>query len=374
MLIKAFEGVRGLAALMVAFFHLGSGPASLPVFKDGYLFVDLFFVLSGFVISSAYAGSIQTGADFARFIVRRFGRLFPLLVFSTVVFVLVWDSFIFVKHLAVAKGYGGSMTAGCHMAYMVPSPWEIISTLTMTHGLGFFDHLILNYVSWSISTEFYAYVLFAAVFLFLAGRVRLVVFAALVVIGYAGAVYGSLTALQCLDKGSCYNVHASSAFARCICTFSMGVLLYHWNLRHTVNAAALQAVSVAGLAAVFFAVARYPAAAFLAPIFFGVLVLSLCRDTGPLAALFMTRPFQTLGERSYSIYMLHPILAIYLAPVELRVQGVVLSTVVALVYGGLVVFLSGYTYRWIEAPTRAYFNRLAARTWSTSSITQPAST
>ena len=74
--LPALDGLRGLAVLGVVFFHSGA------MLKGGYLGVDLFFVLSGFLITSillaehARAGRIQLGA----FWVRRARRLFPALL------------------------------------------------------------------------------------------------------------------------------------------------------------------------------------------------------------------------------------------------------------------------------------------------------
>ena len=87
-LIKSLEGLRGTAALMVALHHLKIGESYIPLIKHGYLFVDLFFVLSGFVIVGAYGNRMQTWPQFFSFLVRRWGRLFPLLAFSTAAYVL----------------------------------------------------------------------------------------------------------------------------------------------------------------------------------------------------------------------------------------------------------------------------------------------
>jgi peptidoglycan/LPS O-acetylase OafA/YrhL len=48
-MIKNFESIRGIAALIVALYHLNIGAAFFPVIRNGHLLVDLFFVLSGFI-------------------------------------------------------------------------------------------------------------------------------------------------------------------------------------------------------------------------------------------------------------------------------------------------------------------------------------
>ncbi|MEQ7872913.1 acyltransferase [Sphingomonas sp. ASV193] len=74
----AFDGMRGVAAIAVVFFHIGAtiGIAQLAPF--GYLAVDLFFMLSGFVVGNAYECKILSGElTWRRFMLIRIARLFP---------------------------------------------------------------------------------------------------------------------------------------------------------------------------------------------------------------------------------------------------------------------------------------------------------
>lgn len=71
------DGLRGIAALAVLGMHLGNFPSA------GYLAVDFFFLLSGFVIAHAYGGAIISGTmKLSQFITRRVVRLYPLYAFS----------------------------------------------------------------------------------------------------------------------------------------------------------------------------------------------------------------------------------------------------------------------------------------------------
>src|SRR6185295_1034825 len=76
------EAVRGIAALLVVLHHLSLNPGSLlayvPLLQQGWLFVDLFFVLSGYVIAAVRAESPPTSQAARRFLIRRFFRLYPL--------------------------------------------------------------------------------------------------------------------------------------------------------------------------------------------------------------------------------------------------------------------------------------------------------
>src|SRR5215216_1384478 len=85
---RALDGLRGLAATFVALMHLKVAHTPVtdnPLVDNSALFVDLFFVLSGFVISHAYlyGGELR----FARFAVYRLARLYPLHLCVLLVFV-----------------------------------------------------------------------------------------------------------------------------------------------------------------------------------------------------------------------------------------------------------------------------------------------
>lgn len=78
------DGLRGVAAALVIWYHFGEGFATSPMdqmMNHGYLAVDFFFVLSGFVIGYAYDGRFRNGTiNFGRFFLRRVIRLQPMVV------------------------------------------------------------------------------------------------------------------------------------------------------------------------------------------------------------------------------------------------------------------------------------------------------
>ena len=89
-MILVLEGLRGIAALFVAIYHSWpSGIRSFPLMINGWLWVDLFFVLSGSVMSYSYSKRITSKVDFFNFIIKRFGRLYPLHFFTTLAFICI---------------------------------------------------------------------------------------------------------------------------------------------------------------------------------------------------------------------------------------------------------------------------------------------
>jgi len=75
--------LRGVAALAVVAFHFH--PGTSPLLAHGYLAVDLFFALSGFVIAHAYGRQLMNGEPVGRFMLRRLIRLYPLYLFATLI-------------------------------------------------------------------------------------------------------------------------------------------------------------------------------------------------------------------------------------------------------------------------------------------------
>lgn len=364
-MISSFEGARGLAAMLVALYHfnlfLPFGLA-LPAFISyGYLFVDLFFVLSGYVICSTYEDRLDTGSDFATFTIRRFGRLFPLLIFSTAAFVLIPDAFVLAKHGLVALGHQGMFQNPDALAYYLPTGPEIVATLTMTHGLGMFDKAILNYASWSISAEFYTYLVFAGLCIVLRGRARLAVFMVLSVVGFLVTSWASLFVHHCVAQLACLDITYDFGMARCIGSYFLGCLTFYASRHVRLHETRWQICALLVVGSLFALVARVPILALAFPLAFAFLILSLSTDRGFAAHLLKSKAAQLLGQRSYSLYLMHPALLQLFGHSVGHISGVGNGLVILAVYIATLIVISGLTYRFIEQPFRDLFNRLAQK-------------
>lgn len=367
-MIKSLEGARGIAALIVALFHLTIGAQYFSVVRYGYLFVDLFFVLSGFVIARAYSSRMGGARDVCTFILRRFGRLFPLMVVSTVMYVVANDLLIWLKTLAVSSGHGAMFKQPGALTYLVPTLSEIGGTLAFLQGMGVFDRLILNYASWSISVEFYTYLVFALSVVVVGAGNRRLMYALLSMAGLAVSTWASLDVHSCVATAHCNDVSFDFGFPRCIGSFFLGALVYEYRALADDRTAALQAAALAALVAVFCSVEAYPAVALLFPAASVLAVLSICRDTGFVAAVLKHKFVQLLGQRSFSMYMIHPAAIVFFGPVATYVHGITsparataFGVATMVVYLAALILVSGWSYRWIEVPGREWFNRFASR-------------
>ncbi len=366
-MIKSLEGARGLAAVLVSLFHFGLA-FYLPPIQYGYLFVDLFFVLSGFVITATYSQRITQLSDLKPFLIRRFGRLFPLMVFATVLYVVAFDLGIWAKRMLIDFGYTGLLKNPGALAYMVPSFPEIGGTLFFAQGMGVFDRLILNKVSWSISVEFYTYVMFAVLWIALVGKSRVIASGLLALAGVGVTIWATLSVHDCLNKGFCYDVTYDFGFARCIGAFFLGAFSFQLSKFVSFSANKAQALTMIAMVGLFAFIKPYPTLAFAFPFVFAMLVVAICRDTGFVATFLQRKPLQVLGQRSFSIYMLHPIVLLLIGPLAGKINriaspltGAVMTVLAIGAYVAVIVMIAGWSYAKIESPSRAWFGRLADR-------------
>jgi peptidoglycan/LPS O-acetylase OafA/YrhL len=364
-MISSFEGARGVAAMLVALYHfnlfLPFGLAFPAFISYGYLFVDLFFVLSGYVICSTYENRLETGNDFVTFTIRRFGRLYPLLIFSTAAFVLIPDAFILAKHVLVAFGRQGMFQNPDALTYYLPTGAEALATLTMTHGLGMFDKAILNYASWSISTEFYTYLVFAGLCILLRGRARLAVFMAVSMAGILVTCWASLFVHHCVAQFACLDVTADYGLARCIGSYFLGCLTFYASRHIRLRETLWQTCALVGAGSLFALVGREPILALTFPFAFAFLILSLSSDRGFVAHALKSKAAQMLGQRSYSLYLMHPALLQLFGHSVGHISGVAKGLAVMVLYIVTLIVISGLTYQFIERPFRDLFNRWAQK-------------
>lgn len=362
--IKSFEGLRGIAALLVAVYHFNGFLRQGSIVESFYLLVDLFFILSGFVIHRAYRDRLSSWREFAHFMIRRIGRLYPLHVFAAVFFVGVTCSSRLLKVAMLHLGLGAALGSVQTGAIGLPGVSEVLTNLLLLQGMGPFSHFEINGPSWSISTEFYAYIALALAILVLKPRLRLPAFFVIAVAGLVLAFYGSVDVDRCLRLGHCLDSHLEYAFPRCLGGFFLGAIAERLSATMTpVRQSTLSIIQILASGAAIFVMSRsvtMPAYAFLAVFAFFVVVLTLAHDRGPLAVLLKARICQFLGKISYSIYLIHAPL-VFIGHVTLKPLPLAVKLLVLLGYLVVVIGISTQTYRFIESPGRDVARRLSNR-------------
>ena len=374
MRFSALDGWRGVCALIVAAAHVGGVIAWTghnPAFEGGP-FVDYFFVLSGFVIGYTYDDRIADLRTAGTFMLRRFGRLWPLHAAILALYILLELAALLVeRHL-------GNFAA--HAAFTVDkSPRSIITNLLLVQSLGLDDMFTWNSPSWSVSVEFWTYAVFAAMVLG-SGKHRAAAAAILLATGVLGITLSGQYMQATTDFG----------FFRCLYGFFLGYLIFRFTLtKHARPAISVGTATVAELLALALILAfvvflsRGPESLLGPPLFaFCVYVFSL--ERGLISRCLSAPPFRQLGTWSYSIYMIHMLMLTLLAAalrfvehmfhVSLRVAQASSDSIDVFGFGSqiandatvviflvAVVFAASLSFRFIEDPCRRYANSVADR-------------
>ncbi len=289
--VESLESVRGLAAFLVVLYHVPGWNRALyevAIIRNGYLMVELFFVLSGFVIFRTYSTRLHTLGDLARFQFLRFGRLYPVHVLMLLAYVALEA-----LKLLAARRFG--LHAATSAAFADNDGWAFLQHLTLLQAIGPLGRAeTFNIPAWSISVEFYTYLLF--------GVLRLVVKERRVLI--ATGLLLSLISLVMLATG---NTAGWQYLMRGVAGFFLGCGISF--LAETRRISIPRGGALAATAAlVTFLSFKSPHRGDVAIFgFAALLVLSLVADGGTSRGLLAARPFRWLGEISYSLYMTHAI-------------------------------------------------------------------
>ena len=376
MRFSALDGWRGVCALIVAAAHAGgnidwTGRYLAPNFAGGP-FVDYFFVLSGFVIGYTYDERIEDLRSAGTFMIRRFGRLWPLHAALLALYILLeFVALVVERHL-------GNFAA--HPAFTGDkSPHAIVTNLLLVQSLGLEDMFTWNSPSWSVSVEFWTYVVFAALVL-TAGSRRAIAAGVLLAAGMLGCILG----------GYYMDGTVGFGFFRCIYGFFLGYLVFRFTLTPSARlemsqgmATIVETFAVLLIVAFVIFLSHGPWSLIGPPLFaLSVYVFSL--ERGLLSRQLSAPPFRQLGIWSYSIYMIH-MLMLTLLTVALRfVEGMfhvalhaaqaegrsfelfsfgsgLANDVAIILFLIAVVIAASLSFRFIENPCRRYANSLADR-------------
>lgn len=297
---EALDGWRGLFATFVVLFHLNVVCHALDwrFVRHSWIFVEFFFVLSGFVI----AGSVRKrrgAAEMRLFLIRRLARIWPL-------HVVMLGCFLLLEGAKLAMLHGGTIAADRAAFTGTTAPSAFASSFLLLQATPVWPLIAPNGPSWSISAEAWTYVIFAALAMVRptrsgepAARWPLA----------AGLAVASLVVLLATTR-TLFQLEAL-AIVRCLYGFMIGVLTHEGWLRtrnRALPAATILELSYVALASGFVIYAVGTRAEYLAPLAFAPGILLFAREAGPVSRLLRTSPLQALGRYSFSIYMTHAFL------------------------------------------------------------------
>lgn len=333
-------------------------------FEKCYLMVDLFFIMSGFIILHVYKDDFINRISrnsFKKYIVARFARIYPLHFFAMLLLVTGVISF------SPPGTYPNA----------IENPSAIATGFLLLHSYYIHNLYTWNIPSWSISAEWAAYLLFPFLALFLSKKKLFAII--LLVIGIIAAYVSIMYFLP--RKNFFYpsvpvphnlNTTYDYGFLRGIAGFSTGMIvykLYQWfskkNMFHK------DAFAVAIVFLLIFAL-HFAANDAFCIILFAALVLSFALNESYVHKCCNNRALQYIGKISYSIYLMQIFLQEPFSK-GLRLPGVVgfgrgrqniefaSGLGFCLVYLVLLLAISSVTYYAIEQPCRKWINDLGDR-------------
>lgn len=338
------NGLRAWAVVAVIFFHFG-----LSGFAGGFVGVDVFFVISGFLMTQIIVGGLENqvaggGFSLLEFYLARARRIVPaLLVLCAVLLLIGW--------------------------FFLPSPdygllgrqliWSIgfFSNVKFFGEAGYFDvasHEKWLLHTWSLSVEWQFYLvlplMLIAVWKLRPGRAFT---AAFVGVAFFASLATSVV-LASREPGAAFYLLPSRAWE-----MLAGGLVYLLSHRIVLSGKGHKAVELIGLGlialsvALFSAKTAWPGSWALVPVMGAVLVLLAAR---PASIWTGSRVAQWLGTRSYSLYLWHWPIVAALFYLELQHHPLALTLGLILTLG-----LGHLSYAWVETPARRRMSKLRLR-------------
>lgn len=343
--IPGLDALRGIAALGVAIFHFhyyfDAGPNFLilqPFYNGAPFFVDLFFILSGFLLTQVYSHI----KSYRELLIRRIARLFPL----------QWLSLI----LVMLGQYYYKLIYGTPFIYTFNDIYHFMLNIFLLQETGLQKGFSFNGPSWSISVEWIINLIF---FIFINKSKRLII-ASLILIASSltliVAFVGNLTYLTklfgFLDTGL---LKACFGFFIGVLTAKLANLIHH---RNSANFA-WDVITFLSLPALFYFLAstyinnmlgfQLAVVGLLMPL----IIISVANGR-IFKKLLSLRPLTWLGDISYAVYLLHFPIQIFIFMFRKHLPFPLNSGEALLCYLVLVTSISHLVFVYFERPAQTY--------------------
>lgn len=353
--IHALTGIRAIAAVGVIAYHFNTeftalipGWSSLSwLIVQGGLGVDLFFLLSGFILTHTYWGRFvkPCWGEYFKFVWLRFARIYPAYLVTLLVAVAI---------VLVARSRGIQFSAASYPTSVLLPEFLLILGWWNPDGIGGG----WNYPDWSVSAEWFAYLFIFPAAMFLVSRITARWLCGMLVVLPLTAL--SVTTSLSVWPGSrslwmvsnlflaggfvralrerLWRNHAPGRYVDVACVFAcLGALTFHEVLKPGVHGA-------------------------LVHLSFASLILALSAAQGPVTALLSSKVFVYLGEISYSLYLSHGIvqrvLKVALPFNQFDASGGLVRLGVAAAYWITILASAAALYHLVEKPGRDYCRRL----------------
>lgn len=295
--LPSLTPLRGIAAFWVVIYHYNiwapNAHLGSPIIGKGYLAVDLFFMISGFVMTHVYHRGFLRDfrGNYFRFLGARVARLYPLHILILLLFLATALSSRTANYVATGDFSSIPLTGARSIG-------AFFANLLMLQGVKA-SELSWNYPAWTISIEFIAYLLFPLLLpaIWQASPKWQIAIAAVLL--------GLLSYLTLLTNDSFNQWDGPTTLLRCLPEFVIGMLLYSLycsgRFRWLISSDAV----ALGVLAVALVLLQTGISDFLTVIVFAVLLLAAVGNEGRVTVIVNSKPLLWLGALSYSLYLAH---------------------------------------------------------------------
>lgn len=333
--LRHVDGLRAIAVLSVIFFHFG-----IFGFSGGYIGVDIFFVISGFLITRIIVAEIELtgGFSFLNFYKRRVRRLFPALLFVLLLSSLA-ALLLFTPENLVQ--YGGSLASAALS----------VSNILFWFESGYFDtasHLKPLLHTWSLSVEEQFYMVWPLLLLLMSSKSKKI--AAIILLGLA-SFYLNHYYVKEAQPGFESTLFFLSPFR--VFEFSFGAICVYLEKNYPSKRAILELTALLGFALIGYSFVALDQASLFPyvnalPCCLGAALIILSRGS-VLTKLFLENKLAVaIGLLSYSLYLMHWPIYVFARYVFIDVSSVVM--IAAMFFASLLLAIISFFY--IERPFR----------------------
>jgi peptidoglycan/LPS O-acetylase OafA/YrhL len=320
------------------FYSVQTRPAAIAASHGLALFVDLFFVISGFVIAFVYGHRVGSPREFGRFMQRRVARLWPLHLATLAAAILLS---LLLGMAQISMNHPPALTARC-----------VAGTAFLLHSVYDCGGIVFNGVSWSISTEMTMYLAFPLLALILPKRG-----------GVTVAIAVALLAFVMFRGGQGQSVQDwTEVFPplRALPSFMFGMGLFYARDRLPVIRFAPALFSVAVVALIVSMMTGVATFVVMPLVYLVVLCGVLADKAGSVSPA--VKKSAALGQLTYSAYMTHYLIIMVMlngvGDKLLHLSGLAILPLTLFTYA-VILAVSYLSYQYFETPARRWIDRLS---------------
>jgi peptidoglycan/LPS O-acetylase OafA/YrhL len=345
--LPELTSLRAFAALIVVLFHMFFDESSVNtvfdfLISDGHLGVDLFFILSGFILAHTNFRKWRDGQFSHRdFLINRFARVYPLHLFMILLFLLAYQARLAIGVTTEAIGQNWD-----HLPYHI----------FLLHAWGFTDGHSWNFPSWSVSAEAFAYLFFALAFGFL------VQFRPLMALAIGLAAFWTCHLIAEMFGFTLTKMMYNFGILRIAGEFLLGIGLYQFFRSRSLHESLVKPLLILFLFGIVFGAYLQINESLIVMLFGGMIFLVANLATLDRPSVMRNSTLIYLGEISYSTYMVH-ILVLMVLDLVLRklepepfIASIFYAVSLVAIYAA-----SALLYHFVERPCRRAIRSIKPR-------------